>query len=381
MAVMNYLSDTPLVWVDNEKAFSSALKDFKKSNRIAIDTESNSLYAYQEQVCLIQVSTTAKDYLIDGLAGLALEKLGDISADHNIEKIFHAAEYDIMCLKRDFNMEFSNLFDTMQAARILGFDKLGLSNLLEELFAIDQGKSFQKANWGKRPLPSAMLDYARTDTHFLFKLRNHLAPLLKKKGLLDLAAEDFQRLCKVKNNHKQQPLYTQVSGYHRLEPQQLSVLQEICIYRDERAKAYNRPHFKVMGNSAIYAVASVCPQTMKELKTITKISPKLIDRYATGLLSAVEKGLNSEPIYLKTRSRPSQTYIDRLEALKNWRKLEARQMGVQSDIVLPRDILENIAGKNPKNKEELRAEMAEIPWRFNNFNNKIMEILDDERRK
>ncbi len=378
---MNYLSDTPLIWVDNEKAFSSALDDFKKSNRVAIDTESNSLYAYQEQVCLIQISTSSRDYLIDGLAKLDLEKLGEISADQNIEKIFHAAEYDILCLKRDFNMEFSHLFDTMQAARILGLEKLGLSNLLEDLFSIDQGKSFQKANWGKRPLPPAMLDYARMDTHFLFKLRDYLEPLLKEKRLLDLAAEDFKRLSKVENNNKQQPLYSQISGYHRLEPQQLRVLQEICIFRDELAKSYNRPHFKVIGNSAIYAVALLCPKSMAELESITEISPKLVDRYATGLLSAVKKGLSAEPIHLKSQRRPSQAYINRLDALKNWRKNAARQMRVQSDIVLPRDILENIAGKNPKNKEELQVEMAEIPWRFNHFGSEIMEVVIKERMK
>jgi ribonuclease D len=226
-----------------------------------------------------------------------------------------------------------------------------------------------------------MLDYARMDTHYLFKLREHLHSLLKEKRLLELAAEDFQRLCKVENNHKQAPLYSQVRGYHRLEPQQLRVLQEICVYRDELAQSYNRPHFKVIGNSAIYAVANACPRSLEELKAITEISPKLMDRYAAGLLSAVNIGLRSEPIHLKTRRRPSQAYIDRLEALKNWRKKAARQMGVQSDIVLPRDILENIAGKNPKNMEELRIEMTEIPWRFNHFGDEIMELITKERTK
>jgi ribonuclease D len=381
MAVMNSTLETPLIWVNNENSLSAALDDIQKVNRIAVDTESNSLYAYQEQVCLIQISTSSKDYLIDCMAGLDLTRLAAIFADPYVEKIFHASEYDILCMKRDFDMKFSHLFDTMQAARILGIEKLGLSNLLEDLFAIDQGKSFQKANWSKRPLTPAMMEYARMDTHYLFKLRDHLEPLLKEKGLLDLAAEDFQRLCAVENNHKQQPLYSHVSGYHRLEPQTLRVLEEICRYRDEQARSLNRPHFKVIGNSAIYAVAASSPKTLAELKNIKEISPKLIDRYAEGLLSAVKKGLKAEPIYLKSRRRPSQAYIDRLDALKNWRKKAAVKMGVQSDIVLPRDILENIAGSNPANEDELQNEMAEIPWRFNHFGGEIMDILDKERIK
>lgn len=372
---MNSLLDTPLIWVDQEDIFNNTLEALKKVQHIAVDTESNSLYAYQEQVCLIQISTPTEDYLIDGLAGLNLQALSSVFADENIKKIFHAAEYDIMCLKRDFGYSFNNLFDTMQSARILGFEKLGLSTLLEELFSIDQGKSFQKADWGKRPLPEGMLGYARMDTHFLFKLMNYLEPNLIKNDLLDLATEDFLRLCKIKPNHKDNPLYTQISGYHRLEPQQIRVLEELCIYRDEQAKTRNRPHFKIIGNPALYATALSCPKSITELKVIKEISQKLAARHAPGLLLAVKNGLISEPIHLATHKRPSRSYVNRLDKLKNWRKKAAKRMGVQSDIILPRDILENIAGKNPVNQDELHIEMAEIPWRFNHFSKEILEVI------
>jgi ribonuclease D len=88
---------------------------------LAVDTESNSLYAYRERVCLIQFSTTERDYLVDPLAIDDLSPLASIFASKRIEKIFHAAEYDIIMLKRDFNFRFMNLFDTMLAARILGW--------------------------------------------------------------------------------------------------------------------------------------------------------------------------------------------------------------------------------------------------------------------
>ena len=376
MAVMKNLLDTPMVWVDQASTLENSIASLRQAKQIAVDTESNSLFAYQEHVCLIQISTATHDYLIDGLANLDLSELGKIFADENTEIIFHAAEYDIMCLRRDFGFSFNHLFDTMQAARILGFEKLGLSNLLEELFSIDQGKSFQKANWGKRPLPAGMLDYARMDTHFLAQLRDYLHRELVNKNLLALAAEDFRRLCKVEANHKDSPLYTQVSGYHKLEPQQLRVLDELCIYRDKQAQAINRPLFKVIGNAALYAIAQVCPQSLRELQAIDGISPKLIKRYAQGLLTAVNDGLNLPPIHLKSHRRPSQAYLNRLDAMKNWRKKAAKQMGVQSDIILPRDILENIVGKNPANLEELKVEMAEIPWRFDHFSTQIMNVIE-----
>ena len=379
MAGMNSTLNTPLVWVDEEETLKKFTQTVNGSRQVAVDTESNSLFAYQEQVCLIQVTAENRDYLIDGLAELDLSGLGRIFADGSVEKIFHAAEYDIICLKRDFGFTFTNLFDTMQAARILGYEKLGLANLLNDLFGIDQGKSFQKGNWGKRPLPEGMLEYARMDTHFLSKLRDHLEKQLIQKDLLDLAKEDFQRLCKVENNHKDSPLYAQVSGYHHLEPQELRILEELCQYRDTEAQKRNRPHFKIIGNSALMAVTQSNPSSLAELMRVEGVSPKLIDRYATGILTAVKQGNELPPIHLKHRRRPSQSYIDRLEALKDWRKKAAREMGVQSDIILPRDILEDIAGKKPADRVVLEAIMEEVPWRYAHFSGQIMDVIEQEK--
>jgi ribonuclease D len=381
MAGMNNLLDRPAIWVDKETTFAQTLRSLKQVKQIAVDTESNSLYAYQEQVCLIQISTEKNDFILDGLAEMNLKALESIFADDSIEKIFHAAEYDIVCLKRDFGTSFNHLFDTMQAARILGFEKLGLSNLLEELFEIDQGKSYQKANWGKRPLTADMLHYARMDTHYLAKLRNYLNQKLIEKDLQDLAAEDFQRLCQIKSNHKECPLYAQVNGYQRLDEQQLRVLDELCQYRDKLAQKLNRPLFKVIGNAVLLAIAQACPNSYLELKEIQEVSPKLLERYADGLLAAVKKGLNLPPIHLKTHKRPSQAYINRLDALKEWRKKAAQGMGVQSDIVLPRDILEAVVGKNPANLDELHLEMEEIPWRFTHFGSDILKVIQQENNK
>lgn len=372
---MNSTLNTPLVWIDAEKTLEKFTQSVNGTRQIAVDTESNSLFAYQEQVCLIQITAQNRDYLIDGLAELDLSGLGRIFADESVEKLFHAAEYDIICLKRDFGFKFTNLFDTMQAARVLGYEKLGLANMLEELFGIDQGKSYQKGNWGKRPLSKGMLEYARMDTHYLSRLRDHLERQLIEKDLLDLAKEDFRRLCKVENNHKESPLYTQVSGYHHLEPQQLRVLEELCQYRDQEAQKRNRPHFKIIGNSALMAVTKSNPASLAELKKVEGISPKLVDRYAHEILEAVKQGNELPPIHLKHRRRPSQSYIDRLEALKDWRKKAARKMGVQSDIILPRDILEDIAGKKPADKAALEIAMEEVPWRFAHFGDQIMAVI------
>jgi ribonuclease D len=120
----------PPVWVDDQINLKRMAEHLSMQTRVAVDTESNSLHAYRERVCLIQFSTPKRDYVVDPLALEDLSLLAHLFSSAKVEKIFHAAEYDLICLKRDFGFEFNNLFDTMQAARILGYQYVGLDSIL-----------------------------------------------------------------------------------------------------------------------------------------------------------------------------------------------------------------------------------------------------------
>ena len=178
----NSIKNTELVWVDQPQQLRQAAEVLAKQDILAVDTESNSLYAYQEQVCLVQFSTRHTDYLIDALVLPGLSPLAEIFTSDRILKVFHAAEYDLICLFRDYGFRFNYLFDTMIAARILGYQKIGLGSLLEKYFGIQMNKKFQRANWGKRPLKTEMLEYARLDSHFLIPLQDHLRAELVAAG-------------------------------------------------------------------------------------------------------------------------------------------------------------------------------------------------------
>ncbi|PIX46945.1 MAG: hypothetical protein COZ54_02550, partial [Anaerolineae bacterium CG_4_8_14_3_um_filter_59_70] len=154
----------PPVWISTPVALQKLAGELTRQPRLAVDTESNSLHAYREQVCLIQFSTHETDYLLDPLKLNDLSPLAPIFANPKIEKTFHAAEYDIITLKRDFGFSFANIFDTMQAARILGYKQVGLDSILAERFGVVVNKRYQKADWGRRPLSRDELNYARFDT-------------------------------------------------------------------------------------------------------------------------------------------------------------------------------------------------------------------------
>jgi ribonuclease D len=349
---------------------------------LGVDTESNSLYAYQEQVCLIQFSTPDEDFLIDPLAIQNLEALQSIFSNPGIEKIFHAAEYDLICLRRDFGVETRNLFDTMVAARILGRKEVGLGALLQAEFGVRLEKRFQRANWGQRPLTDEQLEYARMDTHYLIALREKLAAELAQRELTSLAEEDFGRLAfnnheEAGNNHgnAQNLNCWRINGAYDLKPQQVAVLQELCAYRDDIARQLNRPLFKVMNDQTLIAIASVTPNNMEQLHKLPGMSSGQMRRHGHQLLRAVQRGLEAAPVIRPRTKRPDPKISERLEVLQSWRKKAATHMDVPSDVVLPRDLMKQIALENPLNLDELGAIMKSVPWRMEHFGEKILREL------
>jgi len=368
---------TDPIWIATPDGLREMINTIASEPLLAIDTESNSLYAYREQVCLLQVSSPQADYLVDTLALTDLSALGPLFANSLQQKIFHAAEYDILCLKRDYNFTFKNVFDTMIAARILSYPQVGLGNLLSASFGIELEKKYQRADWGKRPLPEAMLDYARMDTRYLFELRARLEGELKEQGLWELALEDFSLVCKVEptsvdNNSGN---CWKVSGGNRLNGKEISVLQALCAYRDQQARRMNLPHFKVLSNALLLELCRAAPRTPEALKTVSGVSETVFRRHGTGLLRAIDEGVHAKPPVRLPHHRPEKAVLDRLKLLHEWRKSLAAGLKTESDVVLPRVFMERIAYENPGGLNELKAIMSDIPWRYHQYGKAILSII------
>ncbi len=370
----------PPAWVDTPNKLQNMVDDLAGKAILAIDTESNSLYAYREKVCLVQVSTVEKDYLVDPLALGSLEPLGPIFSSPKIRKVFHAAEYDVICLRRDFGFSFKNLFDTMLASRILGRQEVGLGDILESDLGVRLDKRFQKVNWGKRPLPPEWLAYARLDSHYLIPLQERLHRELVRKHLLQLAEEDFRRVCQASkpancNNGNQ---CWKAAGGQDLTPQQMAVLQALCDYREKKARARDIPPFKVLSNETLVNLAQACPKEPAELVAIPGISSRQAKKIGRELLDAIHSGENSPPpIRQRRRERPGEAQLTRLEALRCWRKQKGQELGVPSDVVLPKDALEAVAGSNPNTLEDLKHVLTDLPWRWEHYGREILAVIQN----
>ena len=366
----------PPVWVDKPNVFKQMLGDLSEQSRVAVDTESNSLHAYREQVCLIQFSTPRKDYVVDPLALDDLSALSPFFGNPKIEKIFHAAEYDLICLRRDFDFQVSNLFDTMHAARVLGYPFVGLDNLLAEKFQFEMDKRHQKADWAVRPLTPSQLDYARLDTHFLFDLRDVLEAELKEKDRLHIAREDFGRASHVENPKERLngAAWKRFSFRKDISQRELTVLSELCVSRDQIAERMNRPVFKVISDALLIDIARNLPEKDVDLAGLG-LSSKQIHLWGSEILEAVKRGAVAPLVEREQPRRPNDATLKRVEKLKSWRKRIAEQLGVESDIVLPKIYLNALAENPPKNLKDLEAIMHDSPTRFTKYSEQLMRLL------
>lgn len=367
---------TPPVWVHTDELLNRMVEDIASQSRVAVDTESNSLHAFREQVCLLQFSTSRADYLVDPLVLKDLEVLAPIFSNPNIEKVFHAAEYDLICLRRDFGFSFANLFDTMQAARVLGYPAVGLDKLLGDKFNIKMDKRHQKADWAARPLTKDQIHYARLDTHYLFDLRDVLESELREKERLDFALEDFRRACILDENRSRSngDSWERFAGRKDLSLRELTIVAQLCKWRDREAERLNRPPYKVVMDDVFVSLAKNPPEKKVDLSG-AGLSEKQIKLWGDMILGAVRRGEVAPLVERKQAERKNDAVLKRLEKLKAWRKNVGVELHVESDIILPKPYLAILSENPPKNFNELLHLMKDSPSRVEKFGPQILKAL------
>lgn len=366
----------PPIWVNTIQSLKKMTEDLAAQTRVAVDTESNSLHAFREQVCLLQFSSPKADYLVDPLALKDLSLLSSLFANPKIEKIFHAAEYDLICLRRDFGFSFVNLFDTMQAARILGYPAVGLDRLLGDKFGVKMDKRHQKANWAARPLTQEQIYYARFDTHYLFDLRDVLEQELREKERLEFALEDFARACSL-DEQKQKSngaSWERFSARKDLSLRELTVISQLCKWRDKEAEKLNRPPYKVVMDDVFVMLAKNPPEKKVDLSA-AGLSEKQIKLWGDQVLGAIRHGLESPLVERRQAERKDDAVLRRLEKLKAWRKKVGLEMRVESDVILPKPYLGVLSETPPKSLAELSYLMKDTPSRVERFGEQILKTL------
>jgi len=277
----------PPTLVADAGALAALVEGLRAEAVIAVDTESNSFHVYRERICLLQISTRGADFIVDPFA-VDVAPLGRVLCDGR-ETVFHGADYDVRCLKREYGWALPRLFDTMAAARRLGRAGLGLSALVESHFGVRLSKANQRSDWGRRPLTREQIAYAALDTHFLLPLHDLLAGELSERGALDEARREFDRIAAAEPRDRvfDVEAWRRLKGARELDPAGRRVLAGLWVAREEQARATDRPPFKVLAEATMVDVARRRPRTAAELERIPGVTPSVLRRLGDAMLAAI----------------------------------------------------------------------------------------------
>ena len=217
-------SEFQFEFVDTPSGLDAVLKSLRGAEAIAVDLEADSMFHFQEKVCLIQIASNRHLFIVDPVPIVDLSAIKPLFKNRRIKKVFHGSDYDVRSLFRDFDIDIHNLFDTELASRFLGFQQSGLNAMLQTFFNVKLEKKYQKKDWSMRPLPEAMISYAAKDVHHLLPLAKLLEEQLAEKNRLTWVHEECDLLSRVRPNATNvKPLYLSFKGAGRLPPVAASI--------------------------------------------------------------------------------------------------------------------------------------------------------------
>ena len=278
-------------FVNTPAKLAKAEKSIRSAPVIALDTEYDSFRYFRDKLCLLQVQTGERTWLIDPLAeGLDLSLLGDVLINPDVLKIFHAGDNDIRILKRDYAFAFRNIFDTHRAASLLGFRQLALSTLLESLLGVTLEKKMQRSRWDIRPLSEEQLDYAALDTAHLPDLYRKLDAELHEKGMEKEAKRLFVGLTAVAWRPKALDRlgHRKLPGYAQLTSGQKERLRLLYRWRFEKAKEINRACFMLLPDPQLVALARLEAASLQTMTGRGLLSVESAHRFGPEILKLLQ---------------------------------------------------------------------------------------------
>ena len=348
--------------IDTEAKLAALLPAVRSADWLALDTEADSLHAYPEKVCLIQISTVVGDELIDPLASINLDPLLDALNAH--ELIMHGADYDLRLLRKHHEFIPSAIFDTMLAARLLGERQFGLSSLAEKFLGVKLDKGSQKADWARRPLTERMETYALADTHHLKPLADQLKLGLQEKCRLAWHQESCARLIA---ESSVPPVINsdsvwRIKGSQALNRRALAILRGLWEWRESEAIAANRPPFFILNHEKLINIAAAAAAH----KSIDYLLPqRMSPRRRAGLSQAVKAAqalpVERHPEIIKHKfHRPTEAEMSRYRDLESRRNQCAHELGIDPTLIASRATMSALAADWERHAPDLMTWQREL---------------------
>ena len=377
-------SSGPLASSEDVAAAAAAAREH---GRIGIDTEFMSEGRYRALLCLVQIAVddpasgqTPHILLIDALDGVDVSPVAQLLADPSIEVVLHAGRQDVAILRRSWQTELTNLFDTQLAAGFVGASaQTGYGNLLGTMLGRRVGKTASYTRWDARPLTGEQLSYAAEDVAHLLELADEVQRRLRETGREGWAREECRRLESATDERDPYSAWERLPRVGQLDPRSRAVARELAAWRERSAAEEDRPVGSVLADPALVELAKRHPSNLNALEHIRGIHPSGIRRRGPAILGAISVGLNAPPIPRdepRGRSDPEDAPLIVLaEALLRARALEA---GLAYELIASRNELELIVAATRRGDPEPDVRTLE-GWRSELVGADLRELLVGRR--
>lgn len=344
------MSDAPVRprWIDSAAEVAELCRRAALHGRVAVDTEADSFHSYHHKLCLVQLSVDGEHALLDPLAlgrdGLA--SLAALLADPGVRKLLHGADYDLRVLHRDLGARVSNLRDTQVAAQLLGEPATGLAALAEKELGVALDKSFQRTDWGKRPLSQEECAYAAADTAYLASLHARLESRLDALGRLEWWVEECEALEQVRwVQPEADPLaFERLKGARALKGAARDRVAALHGWREELASEADIPTFRVLRNEILLGLAKTPPESLADLGKVKGMPRPLVRRAGAELVRLLGDPPPAPPRRPRREFHPDAAFDARFKKLRAVRDEVAAEQGLDPGVVAPRAALEAVAG-------------------------------------
>jgi len=365
--------------IASEQQLADLVRQIQAADRVALDTEADSLHSYREKLCLIQISAPPvagiadaardefdngrdhrprlqeDDFVVDPLGSLDLEPLRHVLESREI--VLHAADYDLRMLRRGLNFTANRIFDTVIAARLLGIREFSLGALVNRFFGVELHKHSQKANWALRPLPPRMLKYAMDDVHYLLPLAATLEGELERVQRRDWFGQSCNRAIELAapGRERSQDELWRIAGAGALDPRSGAVLRALWQWRDAEAEISDRPPFHILQNRELLNAAESF--AAGHVPDYGHFSARRRQTFREAARIALQSPQSDWPV-MRRRSgpRPTAEMRRRADELRDRRDKSAVQLGLERSFIASRGALDAIAA------DPARAAALLVPW-------------------
>ncbi|MDQ6835288.1 MAG: HRDC domain-containing protein [Actinomycetota bacterium] len=362
---------------------AEAARAARAVGRFGIDTEFMSEGRYRALLCLVQVSVDNPEpgrppliYLIDGLDETEVGPLAELLADPAVEIILHAGRQDVAILRRAWQTELHNIFDTQIAAGFAGASaQSGYGNLLGAMLGRRVGKTASYTRWDARPLTAEQLAYAAEDVAHLLELADEIQGRLTASDRLEWAREECRRLEGTTDARDPETAWERLPRVGQLDPRSRAVARELAAWRERTAARADRPLGSILADAPLVELAKRHPSNTAGLEQIRGLHPPVVKRRGAEILEAIARGRQAEPIVRdEARARTEASDAPLIALAESLLRARALEVGLAYELIASRAELELIVGAARRGESEPEVRTLS-GWRRELVGGELRELL------